>query len=76
MAAFQDAVDATFAAFGIGAVYTPAGGEPDRQASLHHRRLRRDPHPCRDGDFRIAASAVRNPRPGDQLTVGAEIFAV
>jgi hypothetical protein len=28
MTAFQDAVDATFAAFGINAVYAPAGGEP------------------------------------------------
>ena len=28
MTVFQGAVDATFAAFGIDAVYTPAGGEP------------------------------------------------
>jgi hypothetical protein len=28
MTAFQGAVDATFAAFGINAVYKPAGGEP------------------------------------------------
>jgi hypothetical protein len=28
MTAFQGAVDATFAAFGIDAVYTPAGGDP------------------------------------------------
>src|SRR5687767_2827283 len=28
MTAFQGAVDATFAAFGLDAVYTPAGGEP------------------------------------------------
>jgi hypothetical protein len=28
MAVFQGAVDATFAAFGIDALYTPAGGEP------------------------------------------------
>ena len=28
MTAFQGAVDATFVAFGIDAVYTPAGGEP------------------------------------------------
>jgi hypothetical protein len=28
MTAFAGAVDATFAAFGIEAVYTPAGGEP------------------------------------------------
>jgi hypothetical protein len=28
MTVFQGAVDATFAAFGIDAAYTPAGGEP------------------------------------------------
>jgi hypothetical protein len=28
MTVFQDTVDATFAAFGIDGVYTPAGGEP------------------------------------------------
>ena len=28
MTAFQGAVDATLAAFGVDAVYTPAGGEP------------------------------------------------
>ena len=28
MTVFQGVVDATFAAFGIDAVYTPAGGEP------------------------------------------------
>jgi hypothetical protein len=28
MTAFQGAVDTTFAAFGIDALYTPAGGEP------------------------------------------------
>jgi hypothetical protein len=28
MTVFAGAVDATFAAFGIDAVYTPAGGEP------------------------------------------------
>jgi hypothetical protein len=28
MTVFQGAVDGTFAAFGIDAVYTPAGGEP------------------------------------------------
>jgi hypothetical protein len=28
MTAFEGAVDATFAAFGIDALYTPAGGEP------------------------------------------------
>jgi hypothetical protein len=28
MMVFQGAVDATFAAFGIDAVYSPAGGEP------------------------------------------------
>ena len=28
MTVFQGAVDATFAAFGIDAIYTPAGGEP------------------------------------------------
>ena len=40
MTVFQGAVDATFAAFGIDAVYTPAGGEPVRCGSSPGARTR------------------------------------
>jgi hypothetical protein len=64
MTAFQGAVDATFAAFGI----TPAVGEPLAvrvvKAPRHHHRLRRHPHPHRDRDVRGAGEGVSNPHPG------------
>jgi hypothetical protein len=57
MTAFHGAVDATFAAFGIDAIYTPADGDPV-SARLIARRpdaivgFGEDPHPRRDGDVR------------------------
>jgi hypothetical protein len=37
MTVFQGAVDATFAAFGMDATYTPAGGDPRRPLDRHRR---------------------------------------
>jgi hypothetical protein len=75
------AVDATFAAFGIDATYTPAGGEP-----VAVRVIARRPDTIFGfGDtrihaetviFEVRASEVANPRPDDKLTVGAEAFVV
>ena len=39
-------------------------GAGHRQASRHDRRLRRDPHPCRDRDLRGAGERGRQPAPG------------
>jgi hypothetical protein len=74
-------VDATFAAFGIDAVYTPAGGDPvpvkviarrpDAIAGFGETRIRSE-----TATFEVRASEVASPRPGDQLTVGAETFVV
>ena len=45
--------------------YTPAGrfgvGAGDREASRHHRRVRRDPYPRRDRNLRVRASEVASP---------------
>ena len=81
MTVFQGAVDATFAAFGIDAVYTPAGGDP-----IPVRVITRRPDTIVGfGDtrihtetttFELRASEVTNPRPGDQLTLGGETFVV
>jgi hypothetical protein len=81
MTPFQDAVDATFAAFGIDAVYTPAGGEPvpvrviarrpDAIVGFGETRIHAE-----TATFELRASEVASPRSGDQLTVGAETFIV
>jgi hypothetical protein len=81
MTVFAGAVDATFAAFGIDAVYTPAGDE-----SVSVRVIARRPDAIVGfGDTRIhaetatvevRASEVANPRPGDQLTLGSVTFVV
>jgi hypothetical protein len=64
MRVFQGAVNATVAAFGIDAVYTPAGDESvSVRVTGHDRRLRGDPHPCRDGDLRRAGERGRHPAP-------------
>jgi hypothetical protein len=74
-------VDASFAAFGIDAVYTPAGGEPVSVGVI----ARRPDTIVGFGDtrihsetaiFELRASEFPNPRPGDQLTVGGETFSV
>jgi hypothetical protein len=81
MTVFQGAVDATFAAFGIDAVYTPTGGEsvsvrvitkrPDTIVGFGETRIHAD-----TATFEVRASDVASPRPGDQLTVGGETFMV
>jgi hypothetical protein len=81
MTVFQDAVDATFAAFGMDAVYTPAGGDP-----VPVRVIARRPDTIVGfGETRIHAETatvelrvteVASPRPGDQLTVDGDIFVV
>jgi len=78
---FQDAVDATFQAFGIDAVYTPAGGEPvsvrvivrhpDTIVGFGETRIHAE-----TSTFEVRASEVGSPRPDDQLTVGGETFVV
>ena len=81
MTVFPGAVDATFAAFGIDALYTPAGGDP-----LPVRVIARRPDSIIGfGDTRIhtetavlelRVAEVADPRPGDQLTVESETFVV
>ena len=81
MTVFQGAVDATFAAFGIDAVYTPAGGEPvsvrviarrpDAIVGFGDTRIHAE-----TATFELRANEVANPRPGDQLTIGGETFVV
>jgi hypothetical protein len=81
MEAFAGAVEATFAAFGIDAVYTPMGGDPvtvrviarrpDTIVGFGETRLHAE-----TATFEIRASEVAAPRPGDQLTVDGEGFVV
>jgi hypothetical protein len=81
MAAFQDAVDATFEAFGIDVVYTPAGGEavsvrviarcPDTIVGFGETRIHAE-----TATFEVRASEVADPRPGDQLIVGGQTFVI
>jgi hypothetical protein len=78
---FQGAVDATFEAFGIDAVYTPAAGEsvsvrviakrPDTIVGFGETRIHAE-----TATFEVRASEVADPRPGDQLTIGGETFVV
>jgi hypothetical protein len=77
MTVFAQAVDGTFAAFGIDAVYTPAGGDP-----VSVRVIAKRPDIIVGfGETRIHAETatvdeVVSPRSGDQLTVGGETFIV
>ena len=81
MTAFQGAVDATFAAFGIDAAYTPAGGapvgvrviakRPDTVVGFGETRIHAE-----TATFEVRASEVPSPRPGDQLAVGGETFVI
>ena len=81
MTAFAGAVDATFAAFGIDAVYTSAGGDlipvrviargPDTIVGFGDTRIHAD-----TATFEVRASDIANPRPDDQLTIGGETFVV
>jgi hypothetical protein len=81
MTGFVGAVDATFAAFGIDALYTPAGGEPidvrviakrpDAIVGFGETRTHTE-----TASFELRASEVASPRPGDQLTVGDQTFVI
>jgi hypothetical protein len=81
MTLFTGAVDATFAAFGIDALYTPAGGDP-----VPVRVIARRPDTIvgfggrasmpRPQLWRCGASEVASPRPDDQLTDSGETFVV
>jgi hypothetical protein len=81
MTAFQGAVDATFAAFGIEATYTPAGGgpvpvrviarRPDTIIGFGETRIHAE-----TATFQVRTSEIANPRPGDQLVVEGEAFVV
>jgi hypothetical protein len=81
MPVFEGAVDATVAALGIGALYTPAGGEPvlvrviarrpDTIVGFGETRVHTE-----TAIFEVRASEIAAPRPGDQLTVGGDTFVV
>jgi hypothetical protein len=81
MTVFQGALDATFAAFGIDAVYAPTGGEPvsvrviakrpDTIVGFGDTRIHAE-----TATFEVRASEIPSPRPDDQLTVGGETFSV
>jgi len=81
MTAFQGAVDTTFAAFGVDAVYTPAGGEPvsvrviarrpDTIVGFGETRIHAE-----TATFEVRASEVASPRPDDQLVVEGQTLVV
>jgi hypothetical protein len=81
MTAFEGAVDATFAAFGINALYTPPGGEPvsvrviarrpDTIVGFGETRVHAE-----TATFEVRATEVANPHPDDQLVVDGETFVV
>jgi hypothetical protein len=81
MTVFEGAVDATFAAFGIDAVYTSAGAEPvpvrviarrpDTIVGFGETRIHAE-----TTTFEVRAGEVASPRAGDQLTIGSESFVV
>ena len=81
MTVFAGAVDAMFAAFGIDAVYTPAGGEavPVRVIARHpntivgfgETRIHTE-----TATFEVRPSEVANPHVGDQLTVDGDTFVI
>jgi hypothetical protein len=81
MTVFQGAVDPTFAAFGIDALYSPAGGEPvpvrviarrpDTIVGFGETRIHAE-----TATFEVRASEVPDPRPDDQLTMDGKTFLV
>ena len=81
MMAFAGAVDATFATFGVDALYTPAGGDPvpvrviarrpDTIVGFGETRIHAE-----TATFEIRASEVASPRPDDQLIVDGQTFVV
>jgi hypothetical protein len=81
MMVFEGTVDATFAAFGIDATYTPAGGEPvsvrviarrpDTIVGFGETRIHAE-----TATFEVRASEVASPHPGDQLALVGKTFLV
>jgi hypothetical protein len=81
MDAFAGAVDASFAAFGVDAVFTPMGGDPitvrviarrpDTIVGFGETRIHAE-----TAIFEVRTSEVATPRPGDRLTVDSEGFVV
>jgi hypothetical protein len=81
MTVFEGAVDATFAAFGIDAIYTPEGGEqvsvrvvarrPDTIVGFGDTRIHAE-----TAAFEVRASEIASPRPGDQLIVDGQAFVI
>jgi hypothetical protein len=81
MTVFAGAVDATFAAFGIDGLYTPAGGEPvpvrgiakrpDTIVGFGETRIHAE-----TATFEVRTSEVANPRPHDQLIVDGQTFVI
>jgi hypothetical protein len=74
-------VDATFAPFGIDALYTPAGGDPvsvrviarrpDTIVGFSETRIHAE-----TATFEVRASEVASPRPDDQLVVDGQTFVI
>jgi hypothetical protein len=81
MTVFEGAVDATFAAFGIDAIYTAAGGDPvpvrviarrpDTIVGFGDNRIHAE-----TATFEVRASEVADPRPNDQLIVDGQTFVI
>jgi hypothetical protein len=81
MTVFQGAVGATFAAFGIDALYTPEGGDPvpvrviarrpDTIVGFGEARIYAE-----TATFELRASEIANPRPDDKLIVDGQTFVV
>jgi hypothetical protein len=81
MTVFQGAVDATFAAFAVDAVYTPAGGDPvpvrviarrpDAIVGFGETRIHAE-----TTTFEVRASEIADPRPDDQLVVDGQTFVI
>jgi hypothetical protein len=74
MTVFAGAVDATFAAFGIDALYAPASGEPVPVRVIATRPktivgFGETPIHAETVTFEMRASEAANPRPDDQLAV-------
>ncbi|MGI9433565.1 MAG: head-tail joining protein [Geminicoccaceae bacterium] len=81
MEAFSGAVDATFAGFGVDAIYTPTDSSPitvrviarrpDTIVGFGETRIHAE-----TATFEVRVNEVAEPRPGDQLTVDSDGFVV